>query len=192
MAQFGTDVEEDLVVMDVKLKQLKNEFDQYFLGTRKREPYLLKNEVAKMMTLYANIRIQNTGHRFKFNNLRARYFSLKRHWDLTLRKIEEGRYERHVFKANLREREASSAVASQPGREPVAGAKAGEGGLFDDYLAARLACGQGTKGVTKDKLDALLAKQERAIREKTGCAEVRFRVVVEGGKTKLKASPVRG
>jgi hypothetical protein len=38
----------------------------------------------------------------------------------------------------------------------------------------------------------MLKTQEAAIREKYGCQSVRFRVVVEAGKTKLKASPVRG
>ena len=186
MAEFGTHTDDDLQHLDVKLKQLKNEFEQYFLGSRQREPHLLRNEVNKMVTHYANVHIRNTALRFKFNNLRARYFSLKRHWDLTLRKIEEGRYERHLFKARIRERGGPA-----PPERPQATGRTGQDDLFESYRSAREACGQGTAGLTPDMLQQLVARQESVIREKYGCGSVRFRVVVEDGKAKLKARPVR-
>ena len=64
--------------------------------------------------------------------------------------------------------------------------------LFDSYVSAREACGQGSAGITREKLDALVAKQSAQLRARSGCQEVKFRVVVENGKAKLKASPVRG
>lgn len=190
MAEFGTHVDEDLQQLDIKLKQLKNEYEQYFLGSRKREPNQLRGEVNRMFNYYSNVPIQNTGLRFKFNNLRARFFSFRRHWDATLRKIEEGRYERHLFKADLRER---SAAPTRPGRgspEADPGTDEPRGELFESYRAARQACGQDTKGLTPDKLEQLLARQEASIRKRYGCDGVRFRVVVEDGKAKLKAKPV--
>jgi len=190
MAQFGTDIAEDLIVLDTKLKMLKNEFEQYFLGTRKREPHMLRSEVNKMVAIYANISINNTGLRFKFNNLRARYSAFRRLWDDNLRKIEKGCYERHVFKANLRERETRDSAerrqkAANNDRGPT------ESDFFDAYVTARKSSGQGVEGLTPDKLRSVLAKQEKAIREKTGCDRVKFRVVVEGGKAKVKATPIR-
>ena len=101
MGKFGADVAEDLQLLDVKLKMLKNEYEQYFLGSRRREPFLLRGEVQKMVSYYANVPIRNTGYRFHFNNLRARFFAFRRHWDRILREIEEGRYERQIFQANL-------------------------------------------------------------------------------------------
>lgn len=189
MGQFGVDVVEDLQLLDVKLKMLKNEYEQYFMGTRQREPFLLRGEVQKMVSYYANVPIRNTGHRFKFNNLRARFFAFRRHWDRILREIEEGRYERHLFKANLRERERS---------EPKDSPRSGSGGqaeksedVFESYLSARQACGQSTSGITRQKLDSLMEKQKAKLASKLGCQDVKFRVVVEGGKAKLKVSPVR-
>ena len=189
MAQFGTDVVADLEQLDVKLKMLKNEYEQYFMGSRKREPFLLRGEVQKMVAYYANVPIRNTGYRFKFNNLRARFFAFRRHWDRILREIEEGRYERHLFQAKLHEREREERTRSR-GSGP-AEAKAEPEDVFENYLAARQACGQGTAGITREKLDALMEKQSARLRAKSGCQDVRFRVVVEGGKAKLKVSPVR-
>ncbi len=41
MSDATPDIEDDLKVLDRKLSQLKREYDQYFLGTRPREPVLL-------------------------------------------------------------------------------------------------------------------------------------------------------
>lgn len=196
MAKFGTHLEEDLQLLEVKIQQLKNEYDQYFLGSRKREPQLLRGEVNKMVTYYSNVPIQNTGHRFKFNNLRSRFFTFRRLWDDTLRKIEDGRYERHLFKANLHERERNEhqQQADERGLRAGGGAQAGGGkdpDLFANYVAAREKTGQGARGLTREKLDALVAKQSAAIKQRYGVDRVRFRVVVEDGKAKLKASPVK-
>ena len=192
MAEFGNDIEADLQLLDVRIKQLKLEYEQYFLGNRKREPLQTRGEVQKYVQIYAQIPIKNTGMRFKFNNLRSRYFSFKRHWDQTVRKIEAGTYERDVFKANLRERERNEredrATSAKVAREALADDREE---LFDSYVSAREATGQGARGVTREKLDQLLAKQEAAIREKYGAKKVRFKVVVEDGKAKLKATAVR-
>jgi len=203
VAKFGTRIEDDLQLLDIKLKQAKNEYTQYFLGSRKREPQLLRGEVQKMITYYSNVPIQNTAQRFRFSNLRARFFTFRRMWDDTLRKMEEGRYERHLFKADLRERERNEAEQQGEEREirnASDEAGAGEGGgrrkagdkLFDHYVAARRKAGQGTEGVSRQKLDALVKKQTAALKSKYGVEKVRFKVVVEDGKAKLKATPVKG
>jgi len=189
MGQFGVEVVEDLQLLDVKLKMLKNEYEQYFMGTRQREPFLLRGEVQKMVSYYANVPIRNTGHRFKFNNLRARFFAFRRHWDRILREIEEGRYERHLFKANLRERERTERPGSDRSGAGEEAAKPED--VFESYLTARESCGQSTSGITRKKLDALMEKQAAQLTSKLGCQDVKFRVVVEGGKAKLKVSPVR-
>jgi hypothetical protein len=192
MSQLGTDIEEDLLLLDARMKQLRNEYEQYFLGTRKREPQLLRGEVHKIVAYYANVPIRNTGHRFKFNNLRARYFAFKRHWDDTQRKIEDGSYDRHRFQAELHERERGIGK-KKPTEGGGAAAPAGGGDLdqlYSAWIEARQATGQATAGLTREKLAAQLEQQSANIRERFGTGEVRFRVVVEDGKAKLKATPV--
>jgi hypothetical protein len=193
MAEFGSNIDEDLQVLDAKVRQLRLDYEQYFLGSRPRVPSVLRGEVQKMIAYYANVPIQNTALRFRFNNLRARYFSFRRHWDETVRKIEDGSYERNVFKANLHERERAERRGGARGGPAAAAPEAvpGDGGrLFGEYLSARERCGL-AGGVTADQFERQLRTQEAAIRDKTGCQSVRFRVVVEDGKAKLKATPVR-
>ena len=178
--------EEELRVLDHKLKQLKLDYDRYFLGTRPREPVLLRGEVDKLIAIYSNQAITNSGLRFRFSSICSRYQALKRQWCEVVRQIEQGTYRRHRFKAALHERErgAVDAEAPAPPAEPQAG------GLFEEYRAARERCGQDTRNITRDTLERVLSEQREALRARYGDAEFRFRVVIEDGRAKLKASRV--
>jgi hypothetical protein len=176
------DVEEMLRELDRKVKQLKLDYDQYFLGNRPREPVLLRGDVDKTIVILSNTAIQNTALRFRYQSICSRYQALKRQWNDTLRKMEQGTYARHRFKADLHERERRG------GPQP----KGGSADLFAEYRDARLACGQGVKSLSRDKLEAMLAKQKDQLRKRFGDdAKFKFRVVVEDGKAKLKASRLR-
>jgi hypothetical protein len=184
---IGNSIDDDLQLLDAKLRQLKQEYEAYFLGNRPREPAMLRGEVQKIVNLWSNLAISNTATRFRFNNLVARFFVLKTQWNATLRKIEDGTYERHLFKAGLRKRDTSD-----PGPTPAPRRKSKEEpDLYEAYLEARRACGEQVDNVTREKLDGLLQRQEEELRKRYGCREVRFRVVVEAGKARVKATPVK-
>ena len=96
--------EQELEILSRKLTQLKLAYDQYFLGSRPREPTQQRDEIQKTVLIYSNQHIQNTSVRFKFSSINSRYQACKRQWTETLRKIERGTYERHRFRAKLHER----------------------------------------------------------------------------------------
>jgi hypothetical protein len=179
--------EQDLRVLDHKLRQLKLDYERYFLGNRPREPVMLLSEVQKLIVIYSNQAIQNTGLRFKFNSLCSRFQAHKRQWNETLRKIEQGTYSRHRFKAKLHDRER---LAADP-PAASAGRPLDDPELFAAYVEARRACGQDVQSLTPDKLRAILSKQEDSPLNRYDERELRFQVVVEDGKARLKASPVR-
>ncbi len=174
--------EEDLELLSRKLMSLKLAYDQYFIGSRPREPIMLADEVKKLVVVYSNQTIQNTALRFKFNSIVARYQAFKRQWTDTLRKIEAGTYERHQFKAKLHQRQAGA--PPEPPRRPPQDRKA----IFEAFMEARRACGQSVADLTAAKLDRLLDQQERELRKRFGDSQVRFKVVVENGRAKLTAS----
>jgi hypothetical protein len=183
-------IDDELRMLEFKLAQLKRDYDQYFLGARPREPVQLRNEVNKAVIELTNTAIKNTAARFKFSSICSRFQAFRRQWDEILRKIEAGTYERHRFKAKLHEQAESGS-----GAEPAAPAAAGNGtgsDLYQSYIAARTQCGENVKGLSREKLDAILAKQRAALCEKYGeDAKFRFRVEIEGGKARLKASRVK-
>jgi hypothetical protein len=185
--------DEELKLLEVKLNQLKLDYEKYFIGTRPTEPGQLRSEIQKTIIKWSNTRITNSAIRFKFNSLNGRYQAFKRQWDGILRQIEAGTYKRHVFKANLHDRERGI-VAESPGPKadasaaPGAALRAGGDDLFDAYRAAMKSAGQDTSGLSRMKLEAAIAKQEEAVKKQLGCAKVAFTVVVQDGKVKLKAA----
>jgi hypothetical protein len=185
------EIDEELTILDTKIKQLKLDYEQYFTGTRPREPAQLRGDVQKTILRYLNQPIQNTAGRFRFNSINSRYQAFKRQWDAILRQIDAGTYKRHVFKARLHERErgVQDPAATTEGR--AARSPETRDSLFESYRDAALACGQSVSGLTPAKLQAVVQKQEAALKQKLGCEKVSFRVVVEDGKVKLKASPTR-
>jgi hypothetical protein len=121
--------------------------------------------------------------------LNVGYHSLKRRWDSTLRQIEAGTYKRHVFKADLHDRERG-VTSGPPATKNASPPKDARVDLFETYRDAMMATGQNAKGLTPEKLATAIAKQEAAIKKKTGCDQVDFKVVVTDGKVKLKAAAV--
>ena len=182
--------DEELKMLEIRLNQLKLEYEKYFLGTRPTEPAQNRSEVQKLVIWWSNTQITNTALRFKFNSLNGRYQALKRQWDNILRQIEAGTYKRHVFKADLRDRErgitAGAPAATSGGKRPAP--RGGKSILFETYRDAMMATGQTIKGLTPEKLQRALAKQEAAIKAKYGCDKVDFKVVVTDGKVRVKAA----
>jgi hypothetical protein len=179
--------EEELRVLDHKLKQLKLDYDRYFLGTRPREPVVLRADVDKLIAIYSNQAITNSGLRFRFSSICSRYQALKRQWCEVLRQIEQGTYARHRFKAALHARQRAPAAAQVPAA-PATPTASQATDLFEAYRAARESCGQETRSVTPAALERVLSEQREALRARHGDAEFRFRVVVEDGRAKIKAS----
>lgn len=177
--------EEELDILSRKLNQLKLAYEQYFLGSRPREPMRERDEVQKLVLVYSNTAIQNTALRFKFNSINSRYQAFKRQWTDTLRKMEAGTYQRHRFKAKLHGLDGGKSAA--PSETPATPPPNSRDDIYAAYVEAREACGQSTANLTQGKLDVILKKQEDALRKRYGDAEVNFRVVVENGKAKLKA-----
>ena len=173
--------DEDLEILSRKLMSLKLAYDQYFLGSRPREPIMMADEVRKLVVVYSNQAIKNTAMRFKFNSIVSRYQAFKRQWTDTLRKIESGTYARHQFKANLHQRPA-------PPPDPVARAPQDRRDVYEAFVEARQTCGQDVENLTPQKLDEILDRQERELCDRYGSGQVRFKVVVENGRAKLTAS----
>lgn len=182
--------EESLQLLDNKLNQLRLDYERYFLGVRPREPAMLRAEIQKAIVMQSNQAIQNTALRFRFNSICSRFQALKRQWDETLRKMEQGTYTRHRFRAGLHERDPRG--AADPG-DSGGGAPRGDQALYEEYVEARRRCGQDVDNLSPEKLAGVLAQQEAALRRRSAgnAGELRFRVVVEDGKAKIKASRAR-
>jgi hypothetical protein len=180
-------LEEELQTLEIKVKQLKMDYEHYFLGKQPREPINLRADVQKQFARHSGEPIRNTALRFRYNSLNSRFQAFKRQWDSVLRQIDAGTYKRHVFRADLAESARANSTPERPRVETGRSAT-----LFDEYREAAQACGQDVAGLTADRLAAAIARQEADLKNRLGCERVSFRVVVSDGKVKLKASAQQG
>lgn len=170
---------------ELRLDQLAREYEQYFLGRRRRAPEPLRAELRQLVARLTQRPIPSTRDRFRFQTLAARFRTYQHRWDQVLRQIEEGTYAPHHFRAALHGRRPAA-----EGPAPAEAASASPDEIHRALVEARQACGQPTGGLTPERVRALLEEQRERIRATHGCRDVAFRVVVEGGRARLKARPV--
>jgi hypothetical protein len=182
--------------LDHSLKRLRMEYEQFFLGHMKREPQVLRSKVQKTITKLVNEPPRNARQKFRFNTLNSQFQVYRQLWGRTMREIEAGTYKRDKFKARM-----NSEAAKEEATEKAQAREAASAGdakkkkkqssvdkLHGALLAARKKTGQAGGEPSRDQLDRMVKKQMDAIRAKHGDVKVKFKVVVENNKAKLKAS----
>lgn len=181
------ELDEELKELEQNLKRLRIEYEQFFLGNMKREPIGLRAKVQKSITRLVNEPPRNSAQKFRFNTLNSRFQVYRQLWGRTLREIESGTYKPHRFRMRPPEAE----TGPEPGRDsaPGAGPRSSFDKLYDALVVARRQTGESGPAIGPDGLRQVVRKQMEAIRERYGPgAKVRFKVVVEDNRAKVKAS----
>ena len=180
----GAQIEAEIARLEVSIRELKVQYDMFFAGALKREPFELRAEIEKIIKRHANSPIQKYAQRFHLNTLVSRFNSLSELWAKTRRAREEG------------DRPAP-AVADQPGpRERlVARCRLHESGsdqaelqrLYARFQEARRRTGNDKREVSFQKFVRGVSSQAQMLRKKRGCGDIELRVVVCDHKVLLKA-----
>jgi hypothetical protein len=166
------------------IQQLRVDFERFFNGALPLPPEDLRHRIQTQLRHLRNGSITTAVDNFRLGDVEARFNSYNELFNRRLRDREEGRLPQAVHQA------------PPPRRfDPEKGILVGE--RVDpeaaEALYQGLASGPGdSPRFDLDTFQTYLVKQAAAIRAKTGCSEVQFRLAVEDGKTKLKARPVQG
>ena len=86
--------------LELKLERLKVVYEQYFMGIERREPLVLKKDVVRVMRSLDQVKIRNTGLKFRLRMIVQRYNSYKTYWGRTIRAIDNGTYHRDVARVS--------------------------------------------------------------------------------------------
>ena len=171
-------------VLGQKIDQLRIEYEKYFQGVIREEPFFLAQEVGKMVRRLTTANSQNAALRFRLQQMVAKYNTYNTMWLRTLRQIEEGTHRRDRFRAKLAAKQAPSSAKKKPQQDTK---KSDENNLFQEYLAAKQACKENTRGLDAKRFAETLAKQKQALAAKMPGKDIQFRVVQEDGKARIKA-----
>lgn len=179
--------EEMLENLEKRIEDLRNQFEQYFLGSRKRAPEQDRTTVQFIIRRLSNQSVPNTRLRFRFQQMTAKFNSYNQYWNRVLQQIEAGTYFRDRFKAQLHAG-AEEAPKASPARDDGLGpSKSDLDQLHKDLVNARKQLNQSTN-VSKQMLADSIKKQIPKLQERYKGRDIKFKVVVENGQAKLKAT----
>jgi hypothetical protein len=180
----------DRLAADVQ--RLRVDFERFFSGVLPFPPEDLRSRVQAQLRGLRNFNGGSAVDRFRLSDLEARYNSYNELFIRRVRDLEEGRRRTaHTLPAA-----PAPAPAPAPRYDPEAGIVIGRQPRPEavEALYRELTAGGGG-GAAGPRFDlasfgSYLERQAAAIRERTGCDEVQFRLAAEDGKWKLKARPV--
>jgi hypothetical protein len=167
------------------VQQLRVDFERFFNGALPFPPEELRGRVQTQIRTLRSLSTSATAvDSFRLGDLEARFNSYNELFNRRLRDVEEGRQPaaRHAPPPPVARR-----------YDPAKGILFGE--RIDPEAAEALYQGLAAAPGDSPRFDldsfqTYLARQVAAIRDKTGCSEVQFRLSSEDGKVKLKARPV--
>jgi hypothetical protein len=185
-------IDKDLLRLEADLKQLEAEYNMFFSGRLPRPPWETRGRVEALVNRYDRAHIQNTGDRFRFSTLQARFAAFVDLWDRGLRAREEGRPGPFAHKRTAaagakkgpEDRILHVASFQDPVREID---KLTE--LYESLAEARREVGQAQ--LPFHKFAELVKTQVKKLRQ-TGSPEVAFRVAVKDGKVIFTARALKG
>ena len=182
LRRAGPALQETLDQLARDVRQLQIDFERFFNGGLPLPPEELRTRIQAQIRGLRNLTITAAVDNFRLGDLEARFNSYNELFNRRMRDREEGRHQ-----------PARPAVAERPRYDPLAGIVFGPRvdpaaveALYQGLAAGR---GEGPR-FDLDSFETYLARQAAALREKTGCSEVQFRLAMEDGKLKLKARPL--
>lgn len=185
--------------LEQRMFLLKIEYEKYFTGIERKEPLRDRMEIQRMLRDFIDEPIRSAQQRFRHQSLKSRFQSLELYWTRNLIQMERGTHSKLKFRADLKEHrpaagaapETLSAEQQQVLRERQEQLEREDRAyrlVFDKYMEARKQCGQAGE-ISYDAMRDALRNQVRQIKATYNVNSVKFRIVVENGKAKVKAVP---
>jgi hypothetical protein len=196
---FSTPLEEELNQLEVLIRQLKQQYDIFFAGAAKRQPFETRKEVSTIINRLGGLRMQRFSDRYRYNALANRFQTYCELWAKTMRMREEG------F------RPGGTRAAEPPPPSPRQGSATPADSVtyrsrfrdptseddsfktfYDKYIEARHSRSEGANPVGYSSFLKAIAQKTESIKSKSGCSQVAYSIVVrKDGTVALKAAPVK-
>lgn len=168
-----------------ELEQLKILYEQHFMGIHRFPPDALHQKMERTLRQLKSAPFKNSQTNYQLRMIEQRFQAYNSYWKRVQREREEGTYFRDVFKAELRERVALEDAEAQTQKGK---AKANVKALFDTYRDAIEQQTGKRMNLDYDKFQKRLVQQAKSFKAKHGNKKLSFRVVVQDGKVRVRAS----
>jgi hypothetical protein len=179
-------IQKDIKELTKLLENLRKIYEQYFLGIVREEPIKLRKDVKDIIQKHHGTPIQNATLKFQLQQCVARYNTYSTYWDRVLKQMEEGTYQRDVFKAKLHEKERKEKTGPV---KPVVQPKKSDNlfeNLFDQYKELKKQLKQDSKSLSFDSFREQLKKKMGDIPASSKENNYSFKIVQENKEIKIK------
>ncbi len=191
-------LEEELGQIAEGLRQLKVQYDRYFMGLDRIPPLKARADLERFIRDSKLGKSHKTGVKFRFRNMRQSMISNASRWDRIMRLIEEGKFKRE---RSALQGMGVRTIEDEPKEGPPTtrggGAKAAAASedptrkVFETWQAAQSQLGHNAK-VDYDKFREKLERQKQEQISKHGWKDIDYAVRVKDGRVALVAKPVKG
>jgi hypothetical protein len=185
-AQPGTparNLEKDFAEIGEAIHQFRIDIQRYFAGDVHIPPENQKDRLATRIRQLRNSGLRGVAENFRLGTLESQFNSQVDFYNRKMREREQGGTRR------------LATPAEAPPPDPAQGVVYGQNGHSSAveilYKGLYLQAGNRNPAMDLEKFRDFVGRQAEAIRAKTGCADIQFRIEIEEGKPKLKAKPVR-
>ena len=156
------------------IQRFRVDSQRFFAGDVKLPPNALRERISADIRRLRGNSLKGASVNFRLGTLEAQFQS---HQDLFGRRLR------------VREETDARAQAAKPAPDPKQGVVLGTAN--DGPAVEALYRGLHNPKMDLDRFRVYIERQAEAIREKTQCREIQFRIAVQDGKMKLKARPMR-
>ncbi len=194
-------LEEELKQIAEGLRQLKVQYDRYFMGLDRIPPLRARADLERLIRDSRLGKSHKTGVKFRFRNMRQSLISNATRWDRIMRLIEEGKFKRDrsaLQGMGVRtiedEPQQDAPTTRRDGARAEAGTEAPEDPtrkVFETWQAAQSQLGNNAN-VDYDRFRDKLERQKQEQISKHGYKDVAYAVRIKDGRVALVARPVRG
>jgi len=170
-------IEQDIDRLQRDLETLRKTYEQYFMGLVKENPEIIREKLHKLVRKNHGTPIQNARLKFRYQQMIARFNTYCTYWDRILRRIEEGTYERDVFKSKIRGT-GKAPEKNQSGSKDMYG-------LYQSFQNAKDNLNQSLNHVSFKKFQNQLTAQKQKLESKHKGHDISFKITREKGKVKI-------
>lgn len=175
-------LEKDFAEISDAIHHFRIEIQRYFAGDIHIPPETQKDRLAARIRQLRNSGLRGVAENFRLTTLESQFNSQVDFYNRKMREKEQGSQRRLV---------PEGPPPPDPSQGVVYGSKGHANAVEILYKGLYLQSGNRNPSMDLEKFREFVGKQAEAIRAKTGCSDIQFRVEIEEGKPKLKAKPVR-
>jgi hypothetical protein len=172
--------------LEEAIEALRIAYEKYFVGVDRVPPTRLHEKVERQLRLAETERFRATALRFRLHGLRARWVTYGHYWTRVLRQIEEGTHRRDYKRTRPAPTPEAASTPEPPVTDSVGVDPDHAREVFRQLVKVKRELGHSLGRLSYGGLFRTLNREATKLRE-AGSSDVKFEVVVENGRVRLRA-----